>query len=762
MSHIKRTVAKLPAGHQPYARGLVSTSWRGLILIIVAFVATATALNVIIPPYENLDELEHAEVVRHIALTGRLPTHDVAEAEGFHVRQEASQPPLYHILAAGWARVLNLPTTAHRPTPVPEQVVTCGITGTFYNKATWSHAPYSESRWAGAHLTLHGLRAFSTLLQVFTLIGTWTLARRVFPSGAVPLLATGIVAFNPQFLLLAAGVNNDNAVIPLATWGLVLAFDLWTRKLSWRRSLTLGVVCGLAALSKLSGAALLGLGGLALLARLIQKRASLAALLGHGILICVIAGAIVAPWVLRNVRLYDDPTALAPMLDKVGTRTLSNLLGDALLTARSYWGQLPCSFYPRASYWPYLILVTGGLLGIILSWKRLAPREQAGIAMCLVWVGTIALAWARWDMLTPAPGGRLLFPASAALALILAAGWSHWGNRLARAWAVIVPLWALIVLVAGPVTILSPPPLLPESAEAVTPLTAVFDDRIALRGYEARITTSPAECALASDAYCGPILDLTLTWQAQKPIEDNLIMVLQLVTPVPGETELRLNYNHWPGRGNLPTSAWPVGPLIEDRYRLPLGTSVVETQAWQLTLAYVDPVKDRRLPAKLGDAEVGDRVPLALLRVEDRQPSLPETGHLPAPVTFSTDSAEDALMLEEARVDAERDGHWSVTLFWRCRKPVDVDAVTFVHAYNAEHQLLATGDGPPKQGAFPTHLWRPGDRIQSTHTLTLEGDETPSQIAVGLYLRESGDRLPAAQDGTPLTNNAAIVWRRGD
>ncbi len=347
------TADAAPRGIRLKAKIQSQRTWHGLGLIVLTFVALTTAWNVLIPPYENLDELEHAEVVRHIVVTGRLPVHDEAEALGFHVRQEASQPPLYHILTAGWSRLLGLPTTPHNPSLVPGDVVACGPAGTFYNKATWKHEPFArDSVWQGASLTLHGQRAFSTLLQVITLIGVWTLARRIFTDGTVAELATVLVAFNPQFQLLAAGVNNDNTVIPLATWGLVVGFDLWDRGPTWRRSLLFGILSGLAALSKLSGLGLIGVGGLALLVRIIERRTSFRVAVAHGLMIVLPAALLLSPWLLRNIRLYGDPTALTPMLAKVGTRGTPIALGEARLMLLSYWGQLPCSFSPRALYWP--------------------------------------------------------------------------------------------------------------------------------------------------------------------------------------------------------------------------------------------------------------------------------------------------------------------------------------------------------------------------------------------------------------------------
>jgi hypothetical protein len=104
------------------------------------------------------------------------------------------------------------------------------------------------------------------------------------------------------------------------------------------------------------------------------------------------------------------------------------------------------------------------------------------------------------------------------------------------------------------------------------------------------------------------------------------------------------------------------------------------------------------------------------------------------------------------------DGRWQVALCWESVAALADDYTVFVHAYNAAGELLATGDGPPMRGAFPTRLWMPGDRVLDVHDLTLEGSDKPAYIAVGLYHPIRGERLPAVQGETRLVNDAVRVW----
>ena len=739
-----------------------------LLLILAAFVALALAFNLIIPPYENLDENEHAEVVRYIAVNGRLPIHGQAEAEGFRTRQEASQPPLYHILAAGWSWLWRLPTEPHPHELAPAAVVTCGPGDTLYNRATWVHNPYAERLWRGPTLTLHAVRVFSTLLQTLTIVGVWTLARRAFNTRTATL-ATCLVAFNPQFLLLASGVNNDNAVIPLATWGLVLAFDIGTHGPTLKRIALLGLLSGLAGLSKLSGLALFGLGGLAMLIRTLKREQSFRTLVGWSVLLIAITGLLVAPWMLRNQRLYGDPTALAPMLEKVGHRDYPMDWNEAKLMMLSFWGQLPCAFYPRALYWPYLFLMAGGSLGLALGWRRFRPQQRLALTLSLVWFGIITAAWVRWNLTTPATGGRLLFPAIAGFGLALAAGMSHYESAAQRCSgpaasfqrlagyilplaAGLLPAWALITLRVAPIEIFTAPTQLPIETTLANPQNITFGENLHLRNYTVAVNAGhPFTCWLAGRTPCTPVLDITLYWHASAPIPENYVMALQLVSPVPGDNDLRFNYNHWLGRGNLPPTAMPVGALLRDSYRLPLPASDQVVQAWTLQLAFTEPESPNRLPVSVDGARIGDSVALDVLRIPDAQPVPPFTVHTQAYF------GDQHITLREALVEPKANA-WRVWLLWDTLKAVPTNYTVFVHAYAADGSLLATGDAPPRNGHFPTRLWRPGDSIHDAHTLILPKGVTPAAIAVGLYDPVTGERLPVTPENARVENNAVIIW----
>ena len=112
------------------------------------------------------------------------------------------------------------------------------------------------------------------------------------------------------------------------------------------------------------------------------------------------------------------------MLELVGARggSVAQSFLELGTMFRSFWGQLPCSFYPSGFYAFYATFTMLALGGLTLCWRRLASTERAVIVILIGWFLLVVASWMRWNAMTPAPGGRLLFPALPAVALLMALG----------------------------------------------------------------------------------------------------------------------------------------------------------------------------------------------------------------------------------------------------------------------------------------------------------------------------------------------------
>ena len=738
----------------------------GAWLIMLIYLILGLACGLVVPPFENLDEIEHFEVVRYITETGRLPVHGLPEAGVYHYRQEASQPPLYHILSAGLVRLLGLKVDETAASWPLNPWVACGpgAASLYDNRAVLYHNHNQEKPpWQTTLLTLHTLRVWSTLLQSVTVAGTFALARRAFPQRPeVGLVAMALVAFNPQFLLVASGVNNDNLVTPLVTVGLCLLLRIWQDGVSVQRAAVLGGFIGLAGLSKLSGWMLLGLAGLVALAMVVRSKRVQPRFVLTAVLIPAVALLVTSWWFWRNWRLYGDPTALQPMLELVGTRDGSPIL-PLLETGRmflSFWGQIPCSFYPPAFYVFYAVLTALAVGGLAWRWRGLTPAERVVGMILGGWFLLIVASWIRWDAITPAPGGRLLFPALPTVALLmglgiggLARGHFKVVRTIVTGMLALVALWTLLIVLPG---FFAPPHRYtdPDAVHPDHPLDVILGDSVRVRGYDIDLADS--------DENQRPTLDVTLYWEALAPMAEDYVMALQFVSPVPGDTTLRWNYNSWPGRGNYPTSAWQPGEVIPDRYRFHLPEADLPTQAWDLHIALYQRETRERLPVHVGESNLGDHLTLTQLRVSGVQAACPEEDKLTSEIHFG-----ESVALTHASVIPEQEVA-RVALCWKALRRLPDNYTVFVHLLDASGALASTGDGPPMGGAFPTSMWHPGDVVLDVHHLmpgSVEGSAKLGEqgarglrVTVGLYNPTDGSRLAAYAGEMPIPDAAVEIW----
>jgi hypothetical protein len=89
-------------------------------------------------------------------------------------------------------------------------------------------------------------------------------------------------------------------------------------------------------------------------------------------------------------------------------------------------------------------------------------------------------------------------------------------------------------------------------------------------------------------------------------------------------------------------------------------------------------------------------------------------------------------------------GQWlRVTLWWLTSKPLPRDYKVFVHAVDAQGQIVAQHDSMPRNNAAPTSQWRSGQVVMDVHEFQIPPDNTAVAIRInaGLYDPETGERL---------------------
>ncbi len=566
-------MASCPAS--PPAEGAADRPWP-LVVLLILFLTVATLYNLSVPPYEAPDELQHVAFVVWLADGQGLPVVEAQQPGPW--AQEGTQPPLYYWLAArlvGW-----LPHNSADNLARVNPYAAIGDPQRPDNKNRVLHDPQQE-RWPyhDNALFIHLARALSTLMALGTLLAVYRLGRLTLPERpGVALGMTGLVAFTPQFLFLSASVNNDNLVILIAAWVLVLLVSwLHTRQQPGRPALAgLGVLLGLAVLSKYSGLLLWPLAGGALLWLAWQAR-RLRWLLPAGLLVLGPALAVCGWWFWRNQQLYGDLSGLEVHLAIMGTR---RKLPSPVKAWREFNG-FRYSFWALFGWFNILVpdlfyhlmdaLTILGVVGVCLYLVRairhrnLSPAGSPGgkMALSALWLGLVAAGVLNWTRLTPASQGRLLYPALPAIALFLVAGWAEllprrWRGPLGSAALVGWAAWAVLC----PILFIRPAYALPQRGQtvdlaALSELHVRFGDCCELVGY--RLPTEPVRP--------GDRVPLTLVWRALAPPGQDYSLFVHAVT-ADGDRVGQLDTYH--GGGLYPTGLWQPGEVIIDTAYVPV------------------------------------------------------------------------------------------------------------------------------------------------------------------------------------------------
>lgn len=154
---------------------------------------------------------------------------------------------------------------------------------------------------------LKGVQYFGCLAGVGLAVLAWLLARRLFPNDPpAQWAALGFASFLPVSLYLNPVVTNEAFSATVIAGGLY-CFVCWghEKAVPVRRALLLGLLAGLALLSRFTGLFLFAAGGAALALRAmslgrVRSGVPLAAFLGAGLLVC--------GWYYgRNVMIYGQP-----------------------------------------------------------------------------------------------------------------------------------------------------------------------------------------------------------------------------------------------------------------------------------------------------------------------------------------------------------------------------------------------------------------------------------------------------------------------
>lgn len=684
-----------------------------LLVIIVVFIALALVYSLTVPLFEGPDEIWHYAFADHLASGGGLPVFDANQPATF--LRNGAHPPLYYALIAPIiAPIDRSDFPAEYRFNLASPRITPGATGTSPNlliHTAREDFPFHDTALAG-----HLARLVSIALGALTVVGVFSVARRVLRDERLALIATALVAFIPQFVYGAALINNDALAAASATWLLYALLRLMDGG-RWRWAMSSGILLGVTLLSKIGMIAVLPIPALAVfLAWWRSRNTHLASRftfhVSRGLLIYAIAALLAGWWYWRNFTLYGDPLMWREWQMLTGTGRVPPTPIDFLRDMIGFFGLFWTDFSLRVDrvLWPIfgvmVLAAIGGLARRAIKRQWLA-LDRSGLLVGLIWLGLLLATAVRYSFNIYDIHGRLLYPALATIGVVLALGLSGWPQPK---WVMGIALAAEMSLaVLAPLAIIQPayarPIVAALPAGAIKTSTQLGD--IELIGYQVK----------TDRVKVGEPIEVETYWRKTAGTTSPT-GVLALIAPdgkIVGRSAMLL------GTEAYPAEVWQAGEIVATRFRVPTQTdrptvATARLQAGQqaIDLGRVSVWADRACETDRGtDVTFGGSIRLIGYRIEE--------GTTPR-----------------------------IVLCWQVIKPTPIDYTVFVHLPGG----AINGDGQPVGGNYPTSVWQAGQEIEDVHPLPAGNELKIPDAAIGLYRLDTGARLPI--DGTNSTEYELI------
>ncbi len=362
-----------------------------LLLMLLAGLACRGGLAAKTPAFYAPDERSHFNYARYLAEYRAFPV-QAAKTDAETDDWEYYQPPAYYMLLAA------------------------------------PHAFVADVCGAGTALDVRVLRLVSVALWGLAAWGVYRFLMKrsdIDDVGAAALM--GIVSLLPAWMSISSSVNNDVAVVALGIAFMLLAMG----EPSFRRSALMGLVAGLAMLSK-SSAALLAVWAAAYwIIRAVRRESRPGAAFAHLALIALIMAAVWLPWGARNLQVYGSFTAedvanVRP--DASGPATADDVMRWAAGWTSTFWAA--AGIYNDLRFYYVGTALSAGLVlaAIWLLWSRrerlmeeVRPQATLLAAGLVALIVNAALA-VRFAMLYNQAQGRFFFVLLVPIAFLLAAG----------------------------------------------------------------------------------------------------------------------------------------------------------------------------------------------------------------------------------------------------------------------------------------------------------------------------------------------------
>jgi len=658
----------------------------GIAVVLFIYVVLAVGYSVTTPPFEAPDEIHHYAFIRDLIRDRGLPV----QREGDRPSQR-HQPPLYYLIAAlatSWLEEPDgSPYSAARNNPYWGYAY--GEVG-HDNKNLYLHGRWDSFPYRGTALGIHLVRLLSVLMGTISVYTTYRIGLELFPKH--PLLAVGgvaLLAFNPMFLFISGAVNNDNLlvlIVALISWLLVRTAKMG---IHIGPSLWVGLLCGLALLTKLTSLYILPVVAVVYLATA-WRRGQWRALISSGALVVWLTVLLAGWWFVRNLVLYGELTSIRLTLHTWHARPEGLDWGTALFelpnAETSFWGRFGYGNVPIPNFWYHFFGVIARLGGI--GCVALACRQALNIY--------------RRHLNSPLRGHQGSWAWEAAIWALAALGWA----------GVIYSVVTITALDGASRHITM-------ASLAFVALSLVFRDTLADR-------TGPAAHLRSPWGQAG-----TADWP---PLSALGALTLVSVAYFAAMFSYML----------MSTTA------ANGRYMFP-GLPAISLLVF-VGLAYVVGARWRNWLAAPWLAILAGIAGLILLMylgpAYAPPPVLPLEAAETVPHNLNINYGHRVRLLgAEIEPQRVRPGEQvSVTLYWQAIEALDADYGVTVQVFGRQDRRIGQRDSFTGLGNYPTSEWSPGTVIVDAYRVLLDPEaEAPVEavVEVGLYDPASLERLPA-------------------
>lgn len=692
-----------------------------IIAVVSLFLVLGVAYSVINPLHEATDELRHYRFIQHLIQRKALPIQGElpCSTQGHH-------PPLFYATAAlvtAWIDTGR--DVCHEPPGNPFWAYRYWEVGRD-NKNQYLHGPDEAFPWHGEALAAHLSRFVNLLFGAAAVWLTWATARLIWPHR--PWLAVGsatFIAYNPMFIYMAAAVNND---VIAALAGAAVTFAcvrllLDEGGLTWRWGVWLGLLYGIALLSKFNLAAIIVVIEAAV-TWVAWRRGQWRQWFVANALIVLVAGLLAGWWFGRNQLLYGEPTGFERLTELWGVRNPRDSFRLAVselpyawtsLWGRFGYGQIPL---PQAFYIGVFVIALLSAAGyVVTALRRRTLRSAATVPLLLLALNVLVFFGVLFNYLLVSPAGpmgRFFFPALPSLAILMFYGLRLLFGRRSGADRVLALIanggmvaFSLVALFGYLAPAYARPPGYDATAELPNPVDIRFDTLAALRGYRlSPDTVRPGE----------PI-DIELYWEVTGRPPGDYLLFVHLLDEATGA--LAAQRDTHPGLGNFPSSQWQPGDRFVERLQLYLPETAYTPSEATLSVGLYAPgayrlgVTDGTTGAGLGDSFTLGKVTLL--------PAAPQGAEmLPNPGSFNFENKIRLLGYEYGARTLAPGEPLELTLFWEALRPNPGDYQVQVRLIDENDAVVASYQERPAGGQRPTTTWEPDEVIADQVVIPLD------------------------------------------